>query len=334
MCLALGCASAAGPEDGAPFASDRDKSAQGKDASTPSATTEVRAQDGGVARGQATLDAAVQRDSGKPGAPDGGRADATSAGSDTSAEAGAPLRDAGASAQGAASGCGAGAFCEDFERASAGETLAAGWSSVAPMCSGTGRVAIDGAVAHGGKQSVRVSSTGGFCNHVFAQPMVDLAPFGDALWLRMWVRFEQPLSAEHVTFFTLRDQVSGKDLRLGGQSNILMWNREAGDATLPELSPSGIAKSVPMNAGSWRCIEFELKGTSGKFTTYVDGKLVEALVVDEAPTMDVDGQWLRGAGGKWTAKVSEPRFGWESYGGPPNTVWYDDIMISSERPGC
>lgn len=27
-------------------------------------------------------------------------------------------------------------------------------------------------------------------------------------------------------------------------------------------------------------------------------------------------------------------FGWESYGGDTNTIWYDDIVVSNKKIGC
>jgi hypothetical protein len=58
-------------------------------------------------------------------------------------------------------------------------------------------------------------------------------------------------------------QGAKKHLRIGGQSKILMYNRETDDATLPDLSPQGIAASKPLPTNAWTCFEYHL-GTDGK----------------------------------------------------------------------
>jgi hypothetical protein len=257
-------------------------------------------------------DASVALDSG-PAALDAGR-DAAPATSDAAAAA-----------------CASPAVCSDFEADKPG-ALAGAWSARSPNCSGDGKATIDDSVAHSGKKSLRVQSGGGTCNHVFATPTLDFNALGAAFWLRFYVRFESALSDAHVTFLALQDQVSKKALRMGGQKKILIWNRELDDATLPELSPNGIGLSVAPEPGSFQCVEFHLDGAEGTLETYLDGKRVEGLVIDGTGTQDIDGQWLRS--GKWTAKVSEIGFGWESYGGEPMLLWFDDVAISAQRAGC
>jgi hypothetical protein len=124
--------------------------------------------------------------------------------------------------------------------------------------------------------------------------------------------------------------VDNRDLRMGGQSEILMWNREIDDATLPELSPNGIALSVAPEAESWTCIEFEVD-SAGTLKTWVDGSLVEGLVIDEEATTDVDSQWFRSP---WTPQLTDARFGWESYGSVSAALLFDDIALSAEPIGC
>jgi hypothetical protein len=134
----------------------------------------------------------------------------------------------------------------------------------------------------------------------------------------------------HITFLAMHDTIDGQDLRMGGQSGILMWNRELGDATLPELSPSGIALSTAPAVETWTCVELEID-TAGGLQTWVDGTLVTGLVIDSEPTPDVDSQWLRTA---WTPALSDLRLGWESYGGDGADGFFDDIVIANEPIGC
>jgi hypothetical protein len=234
-----------------------------------------------------------------------------------------------AGAAGAGEDCRPDEFCDSFEGSSGLD--AARWALVSPNCSGDGRAEIDGAIAHGGTRSLRVTASGNYCNHVFATPVAKL-PDAGPLYARLYVRFERALGAGHVTFAALRDASESKDLRLGGQSEILMWNRESDDATLPELSPAGIALSVKPAPNQWLCIEFMIDRAQRRLATWVDGAEVQGLQVEGEPTPDVDAQWLRKL--DWMPALEDAKFGWESYGGDANTLWFDDIALGGHRFGC
>ena len=145
------------------------------------------------------------------------------------------------------------------------------------------------------------------------------------------MRFETALGMEHVTFVALKDATQDKDLRMGGQNQILMWNREVDDATLPVLSPAGVDTSIAPSANAWICVEFAVDGDAGTLSTWVNGELIEGLVVDGESTPDVDQQWLTM---DWHPDLADARFGWESYGSVPMTLWYDDIALSEGPIGC
>jgi hypothetical protein len=226
--------------------------------------------------------------------------------------------------------CAADAFCDSFD--SGGTALdPARWSVVSPNCSGDGVAELDSAISHSGSSSLRVRASGGYCNHVFATPS-SAFPDVNPLYGRLYVRFERALTAAHVTFAALRDAGEGKDLRMGGQSEILMWNRESDDATLPELSPAGIALSVKPAVNEWLCIEFMFDREQRRLATWVDGAVVPGLQVEGEPTPDVDSQWLRKA--DWTPRPADLKLGWESYGSDANTLWFDDVALGAQRFGC
>jgi hypothetical protein len=199
---------------------------------------------------------------------------------------------------------------------------------------GTGTVTMDSTQAHGGMRSVRVNGGGGFCNHVFVRPKVSPWSASQPVYARFFVRFDKALTQSHVTFLALRDESEMKDLRMGGQSEILMWNRESDDATLPELSPTGIAASAKPEPGTWLCVEFlvEVDAQSAKLETWLNGEPVQGLVVQGEPTPDVDAQWQRKA--DWRPALGDIRFGWESYGSDENTLWFDDVVLGASRVGC
>ncbi len=228
-------------------------------------------------------------------------------------------------------------LCDDFEGASVGGPPDPGlWSVVSPNCSGLGSLAVDAEVAYRGSRSLRVDGAGGYCDHSFIAnegAMAAIAGETSEVDGRFYMRLSDPLGGGHVTFLTMRDEADGgKDLRMGGQSEILMWNRESDDATLPALSPAGIEMSVRPPAGSWSCVEFMVDGSMGALRTWVDGVEVIGLEVDAEPTMDVDQQWHQK--GEWKPSLSDFKLGWESYAGQSMTLWFDEVALSGERIGC
>lgn len=125
-------------------------------------------------------------------------------------------------------------------------------------------------------------------------------------------------------------QGEGKHVRIGGQSSILMYNRETDDATLPDLSPQGIEASTPLPAGSWECFEYHL-GADGTVETWLNDEPIAGLTSSPGDGNANAGQWQRSA---VVPAITGVYFGWESYGGDTNTFWYDDIVVSSTRVGC
>lgn len=123
-------------------------------------------------------------------------------------------------------------------------------------------------------------------------------------------------------------QGENKHVRIGGQSSILMYNRESDDATLPDLSPQGIESSAALTAGSWECFEYHL-GADGTIETWLNDEAIPGLTT--ADGNENAGQWQSG---DIIPEITGVYFGWESYGGDTNTFWYDDIVISSTRVGC
>lgn len=224
-------------------------------------------------------------------------------------------------------------ICDDFESATAGGPPPAPFSVVSPDCSGTGTLAIDDAQAHSGTKSVKVSGAGGFCNHVFLSTTAGLPLSSAKLYARFWIRLGNALGSSHVSFLALRIPGDGnKHLRMGGQNSVLMWNRESDDATLPAMSPAGVATSLPLPVDTWTCIELAVDGTNGDIDTWVDGTEIDGLSVDGTPTPDIDQQWLAKAG--YLPIPDDFALGWESYGGDANTLFIDDVAIASERIGC
>lgn len=123
---------------------------------------------------------------------------------------------------------------------------------------------------------------------------------------------------------------TNQHLRFGAMSEIMMYNRQDNDATLPDLSPQGIATSANLPAGSWQCLEYHL-GTDGTIETWLNGAAIAGLTVTPGTTNSNQQGWTRS---KFVPKISGVYFGWESYGSAANTFWYDDVAIASSRVGC
>jgi hypothetical protein len=227
------------------------------------------------------------------------------------------------------------ALCDDFETATAGGPPdAAKWTVSSPNCGGTGSLRIDDSVAHSGKRSVRIDGKGGYCNHVFFGNGQAIAALGKVVYARFFVRLGDALGQGHTSFLAMKDSADGgKDLRMGGQNGILMYNRESDDATLPALSPSGVALSKPLKTATWTCVEFRIGSDDGTIDTWVDGVEVSGLVADGMPTPDVDQAWLGQKAG-WKPQLTDFRLGWESYAGQDMTLWVDDVALAQQRIGC
>ncbi|KAM7197211.1 hypothetical protein V8F20_006760 [Naviculisporaceae sp. PSN 640] len=203
------------------------------------------------------------------------------------------------------------------------------WPTYAPDCSQGGSVSLDTSTAHSGKNSIKVSGAGGYCGHIFVG--TNKVPSGD-VYVRAWIKASKTFTDSHVTFITMPDSAQGnkKHLRIGGQSKILMYNRESDDATLPDLSPQGIATSKALPANSWQCFEYHL-GPDGSIETWLNDSVVPGLTSKPGVSNPNAAQWQRSS---IKPKITAVYFGWESYGGDTNTFWYDDIAISSTRVGC
>ncbi|KAF4550831.1 Exoglucanase-like protein [Elsinoe fawcettii] len=202
------------------------------------------------------------------------------------------------------------------------------WPVYAPDCAQGGSVTLDSTKAHSGKNSLKVVGAGGYCGHAFFG--TTQVPKG-SFYTRSWVYMTTPLTAEHVTFMVMPDtSLNGKHLRFGGMSQIMMYNRETDDATLPDLSPQGIATSADLPAGAWQCVE-QYIGTDGTINTWLNSQSVAGLNVGPGVTNANANGWTRAS---YKPAVTGVYWGWESYGGGANTFWYDDVAIATTRIGC
>lgn len=229
-------------------------------------------------------------------------------------------------------GCGTAVLCDGFE-GQTGTTPTGAWTVTAPDCSGTGTATVDSGVAYRGTRSIKITGTEGYCNHVFIKATQSLTGIGQTWYGRFYVRHTTPLPASHVTFLAMKDANDGaRDLRMGGQSAALQWNRQSDDATLPEQSPTGVALSTPLAVNQWTCVEFMVNGSLGTMQTWTNGTEVAGLKEDGVPTQNIDSQWLSRA--NWRPALTDLRLGWESYGTGADTLWFDEVALGATRIGC
>jgi len=74
-----------------------------------------------------------------------------------------------------------------------------------------------------------------------------------------------------------------------------------------------------------------ITNVSGSVETWLNNATVPGLTVGKGATNPNAGQWTRSS---VKPKITGAYFGWESYGGDTNTMWYDDIVVSGSRIGC
>ncbi len=233
------------------------------------------------------------------------------------------------------SGCSAATvFCDGFEN-QAGTVPSGRWSISTPDCSGTGTAAITTSQAHAGVKSLQINGTPTYCNHVFADDTADMAAAAPTWFVRFWFKHTTPLPTNHTTFLAMNDSADNNTaLRLGAQNGALMWNRQSDDATLPAQSPAGVAQSVVVPTGVWECLEFSVSKTTGQIYTWYNGALVPGMTDDGVPTQDIDAQWLGGSGANWRPNLTDLKLGWESYSDGTDTLYFDDVALSTSRIGC
>ncbi|CAG9950305.1 unnamed protein product [Clonostachys rosea f. rosea IK726] len=105
-----------------------------------------------------------------------------------------------------------------------------------------------------------------------------------------------------------------------------MYNRETDDATLPDLSPNGIAASVALKAGQFQCLEYHL-GKDGTIETWLDGTSISGLQAGPNASNPYSAQW---GNGSYKPSITGIYFGWESYGGDANTfciIYYSNNVV-------
>jgi len=213
-------------------------------------------------------------------------------------------------------------LCDDFENAAIGMAPVAPWSVAVNGTNGT--VQVDGTTpAHSGSRSVHVSSLGNYQTFlalrgapVFPAPM-------PALYARTYLRLGAPMTSGHNTYFKAgaADAISSDhETRVGVMVGMLTINQPAGDRGFlsNESYWNDMELGVVFPQDSWVCVESLFDPPNSTVDFWVDG-------VEVADMHRTD--WEQDPLGAF-------HFGFEKYAGPDAEVWYDDIVIGTERIGC
>lgn len=221
-------------------------------------------------------------------------------------------------------GCaGAGVLlCEDFEATTPGETPGAPWSLAVNGQAGT--VSVDDVIpAHGGAHSLRVSSGGNYQTFLALRGAPVFPAPNPALYVRVHLRLAEPMTTGHNTYFKAgaADAISSNnETRVGVMMEMLMINQPEGDrgflSNESYWTDQQLGAVVP--AQTWTCLEGFFDPPNSTVTIWMNDEEVADLHRTD---------WQQDP-------LGALHFGFEQYAGPATDVWYDDIVVSTERIGC
>lgn len=281
------------------------------------------------------------------GADDGRPVDAGAGESAATVDAG-PLPEAGGGGRGDAAdneggaACSSLPLCDDFDQDTPG-TVPTGWTAVMgcnPNTQDTAAegggllVGVDSSQHHSGQSSIRIVG-GDSCGYYLVESSA-FAGLGPQLYARFWVMFSSGPTQGHNGFLEMATS-GGDHFRLGFQDDVVAWNAQGSDATLPDMDTQGTSQSVGTSEAtwtSWSCMEFHIDETSSQIEYWFNGgaTAVAGLSYDGGVVQGVDDQWSRGAPSP-PVPVSLG-LGWLGLNNQ-ETVWFDDVALSSTgRIGC
>lgn len=196
---------------------------------------------------------------------------------------------------------------------------------------------IDSSKSHGGNNSVQIKVDQSTASPSF---LVRELPEGTSkAFVRVWVNMDvqlgggtgdNPGSHSHImgamsdfsnnpTNEARFGLVDGS--RLGGMLFI-------GDAFTNEAAQEA---NIPIPPNTWTCVEWKLESKAGmdEMRGWVNDELTFAATAAE--------HWQNNAGDSFAAETLKYiHLGWRPYGSieQPESIWFDDVVISSERIGC
>lgn len=287
--------------------------------------------------------------SGAAGSSSSGGTAAAGAAAGGPASAGGPAGGAGGGSAGGGSGGATGGMIllkDNFDSTTVGGPPdSSKW--MAPVVGDSNQPTIDAARARSLPNAAKV--TGSSTGNAFLVFTTGLPTANNRVYVRAYVNFEKAVSAitGHVGFIVgaaSRDN-SGTELRFGsstppGFSGSMLdvnlqnpMDNQGGEVT--RFSNGYTTGGEPLNmagktleANQWYCIEALFSGTPSEFNLWIDGTELTALHVTD---FDARGNMPRTM---WAPSFKFLKFGAQNYGGDAGQLWYDDIVIGTERIGC
>jgi hypothetical protein len=225
---------------------------------------------------------------------------------------------------------------EDFESHAVG-ALPSGYDSFIgwvpnPMNQSGAEVVVVGTEQkHGGNQALQVKGGSNPAQLVWKIPAGQ-----NKLYVRSWVyladrQLGSNPGANHETLIALRDSVgnANSEIRFGEIKGVIGTNEVPTDDISPLMDQWGGGPVIAK--GKWVCLEVAFLGDKPyhEVRAWADGELVHE--VTEANQWQnrtlTASNWMEG-------RFVELVFGWHSFSSASNTVWFDDIIVATERVGC
>jgi chitodextrinase len=192
-------------------------------------------------------------------------------------------------------------------------------------------------VSHSGSKALYVSGANDSKRYIYR----DLEGFtegSERLYVRFYLRSSEYLgnradqSVNHNHFLAISngDVYNEKEIRIGEMKGALGVNESVSDALVPKYEYWWGKIATPrMNADTWYCVEsaFLNDGARSELRVWVDGELVTDISEPTDFHSNVPAKWLNGRFGR-------VNIGWASWGTYANEVYFDDIVVATERVGC
>lgn len=224
---------------------------------------------------------------------------------------------------------------EDFESHTAGAAPQGydtfiGWVANPTNPSGPEVVAVGTEQKHGGSKALQIKGGSNPAQLVWKIPQGQTK-----LYVRTWLylvdrQLGQNPDANHETLIAVRDSVgqANSEVRFGEIKGVIGTNEVPSDDITPKSEQWG--KGPVIEKGRWACLEVAFLGDKAynELHAWVDGELVhEVTAADQWTHGSLSPNWIKG-------RFTELVFGWHSFSNASNTLWMDDIVVSTERVGC
>ncbi len=195
-------------------------------------------------------------------------------------------------------------------------------------------------IAHNGSKALYVNGKGLSSAMRYSFKKLNLPGGIERVFVRYYVRSTQYIGyraknpdgsqPNHNDFMSLSSG-QGKEIRIGEIKGALGVNEYGNDDIVPKYEYwYGQIETPRINANTWHCVEtaFLNDGPKPELKTWLDDILVTHI--------DDQTDFKNGAAiEKWLDdRFGQVNFGWANYGTYDTEIYFDDIVVSTERVGC